>query len=879
MKAKTLSLTSLNPSQLTPPNRLCWMAQCCLAASLLIGLARQGGAQTYSLTNIWQATNGTPGANLATGDVNRGLAYSAVSNQVFVCNKGVTGSGTTPAIDVFHGTTGTLVGNVNVSSLSGGTFRLDQVAVADDGVLYGANLSTTVASNPYKVYRWQNWADSAPATAFSGDPTGGAAAGTRMGDNIAITGSGVNTVILTPVESGTTPTTNVVLFSTLDGTNFTATLVSIVGLPALTSGNGPAFGAAFYTNNTFLFKPSGASIYLVQFPANFAGQASVTATVLLTNSFVGNNVLLSYNPTAKLLGTVGPIPNSTASTTVTPIGLYSIPDFSSINSLASTNFSTTNANGNFVGQVALGGVGKTNFIYALNCNNGVQATQIGFTAAPVPPTITTQPFGGTIYSNNPSFSFTAVPAGSQPFSYQWQFNTVSNLATATNITDATNASYTLHYPPLTASGWYDVVITNIAGSTSSIPVQLTVVAPSSSTVVTQLWSLAPGSQPYLDGTSYDTRGLAYDPHTKTVLVADKGPAFGIYVLDADFGTNLFTMNTLGIGQLGNQFSLDQIGVADDGVLYAGNLTLAGSGANFGLVSWSSVDSNATPVEAYAGDPGNGSGDRWGDTMAVRGAGVNTEILLGSYAGFGGGRAANVALLTTTDGINFTATTLTIANVPPGFSSLGIAFGAGNTFWAKSPGFDLRQIAFDPVAATGTVIADYSAASSGISSFSSMSAIGMDPTNNILGGVTFNDVPNDLTLYQLSTTGIPPYLFDQAFFPSLNGNIQENGVTVIKFPRIYSLDVNNGVIALSYGVPPPPPLPPYSITSITNPVGTGVTLTWTSYAGRNYQVQYKTLLNDSSWNPIGGTIPATGPTTSYTDTAVMGTTRFYRIQGQ
>src|SRR5438552_1157755 len=133
MKVKTPSSTPRKPMQVTPPNRLFGTEYWRLAAMVLMGLAHQSPAQTYSLTNVWQATNSTPGAHLATIDVNRGLAYSAVSNQVFVCNKGVTGSGTTPAIDVFNGASGALVGNVNVSSLSGGTFRLDQAAVADDG--------------------------------------------------------------------------------------------------------------------------------------------------------------------------------------------------------------------------------------------------------------------------------------------------------------------------------------------------------------------------------------------------------------------------------------------------------------------------------------------------------------------------------------------------------------------------------------------------------------------------------------------------------------------------------------------------------------------------------------------------------------------------
>jgi len=849
---------------------------------LLLSLIGSASAQTYNLTNVWYIPTNAAGTHIATGDVNRGLAYGLISNQVFVCNKGISGSGTTPAIDVFDGTAGTFIGNVYCSNLSVGTFRLDQIGVADDGAIYGANLSTSVGATAFKVYRWATWTDTNPATCFIGDPTGGNFSGGRMGDTLTVTGAGTNTLILAEVGSGTTPTTNIVLFSTVDGTNFTPTLLQISGLPGLTSGNGPAFGYAFYTNNTFMFKPSGSSAYLVQYPANFASLGSpVAATVVATNSFGGNNVLISYNASAKLLGAVGPMVS--AGPTVLPITLYSLPTFAGLATLASTNTPHTNANGNFVGGCALGGAGKTNYIYALDCNNGVQASQIIFTAAPVPPSITTAPTGGTVYTNVPSFTLTVVAQGSQPLSYQWQFNTVSNLATATNIVGATNASYTLTFPPTNDSGWYDVAITNIGGHTSSVPVLLTVLPPASSVVVTQLWSIAPGNTnyPYLDNSSYDTRGLGYDSNTMTVLVADKGAMLGIYVLDANTGTNLFTLNTLGIGVAGDQFPIDQVGVGDDGVAYACNLTLAGSASSFAVFSWSSISSNATPAFAFQADPGNGSGDRWGDTMAVRGAGVNTEILLGSYTGFGGGPGTNVALLTTMDGSTFTATTLVITNLPAGaagFSSLGIAFGAGNTFWAKSPGYDLRQISFDPVSGNAAVIQDYPSATSGASSFPSMSAIGVDPGNNIVAGVTFNDVPNDLSLYQISTNGIPPYLFDQVFFPSLNGNIQENGATAVKFPRIYSLDVNNGIVALSYGVPAAPPLPPFSFTAITNQTGTGVTLTWQSFAGRTYQVQSTSSLTSVSWGNLGAPIVATGSTTSYTDANNTGTATFYRVVG-
>jgi hypothetical protein len=265
-----------------------------------------------------------------------------------------------PAIDVFDGAAGTFIGTMDCSNLSVGTFRLDQIGVADDGAIYGANLSTSVGSTTFKIYRWSAWTDTNPATCFVGDPTSGNFSGGRMGDTLALRGAGTNTLILAEVGSGTTPTTNIVLFSTVDGTNFTPTLLQISGLPGLTGGNGPAFGYAFYTNNTFIFKANGSSAYLVQYPANFASLTSpVAATVLATNSFSGNNVLISFNPAAGLLGAVGPMLNSGPA--LLPLTLYSLPTFAGLATLASTNTPHTNGNGNFVGGAALGGSRENQF--------------------------------------------------------------------------------------------------------------------------------------------------------------------------------------------------------------------------------------------------------------------------------------------------------------------------------------------------------------------------------------------------------------------------------------------------------------------------------------------------------------------------------------
>jgi hypothetical protein len=566
-------------------------------------------------------------------------------------------------------------------------------------------------------------------------------------------------------------------------------------------------------------------------------------------------------------------------------------------SLCTTNLSFTTSqtiNGNETGDIALGGAGLTNAIYTLDTSAGLQASAILFTKAAILPSITTEPVGGTVFTNLGSFSFSVAATGTLPLAYQWQFNTVSNQATASNIPGATNASFALSLLNVTNTGWYDVVITNAGGVTSSLPVLLTVSAPVSSFDVSTLWSIAPsngtGPYPYLDSTSYDTRGLAYDTNTMTVLVADKGADLGIYVLDADTGTNMFQLNTIGIGVTGDQFPLDQVGVGDDGVVYACNLFDTGSAAaSFAIFSWSSVSASATPQFAYppgstgnGGDPsGPAAEDRWGDTMAVRGAGTNTQILLGTYYGYLSGPATNASLFTTPDGVSFYSTLLTVTNpagVPSGFSSLGIAFGAGNTFWAKSPGSDLRQIGFDPVSGNCSLLKDISTATNGAAAFSSMSAICLDVRNNLLAGITFNDVPNDLTLFVLGAgTNTPPYLFDQVFFPSFNGNSQDNGATAVKYPRIYSLDVNNGIVALTYSIP----LVPFSVTSVSESTATGVILTWQSIASHTYQVQFATALSGVTWSNLGPPIVASGATTSYDDTssAASGTTGFYRVVGK
>jgi hypothetical protein len=819
-----------------------------LLAGAILLIANQDSRADYILTNAWRIPTNAAGTHVAGGDVNRSIAYSVLSNQVYVCNKGVTGSGTAPAVDVFDGTTGTLIGSANVTGIAGGTFLLDQIAVADDGVIYGGNLNTAVSgSSFYRMYRWADWTQP-PTTNFIGDPTLGlSTAGKRVGDTIAIRGSGIDTLIMVAALNGTAPTTNMMLFSTTDGINFTPTILSISGISGLTGG--PAFGFAFYTNNTFLFKPNGSTVYIVQYPANFASQSSpVAATAIASVPFTSGTVLFDCNTSAGLLAAFGVIPNAGSATTTTPINLYGVPPVDGLSSaLASTNSPHPNANGNVVGGVALGGAGKTNYIYTVDCNNGVQASGIAF-VPPQPPSISVAPIGTT--GSFPPYTLSVTASGSKPLTYQWRMSPTNTSGTFTNIPGATTNAFTVAGP---GTNYYVVYITNGIGSVTSSPVLVSLIAPTTNAAVSLLWRTAAGASgfSYLS-TDDNTRGLAYDTNSSRLVVASVSGGDGLYILNANNGTNIGTMNLAGALLSGTKH-LDQVGIADDGAVYSGNLALTGSGDAFHLTRWDSPTTTATAAQAYNGDPGAGSGERWGDYMAVRGAGPNTQVVLGSKSG------TNVALLTTSDGINFNATLLAISNAPAGFAGGGICFGAGNTFWAKNNLAHLYEIAFDPVAQTGGVLLNYSNPGQ---IPSQMVGVGVDTVRNILAGVVLSDSPHDVQLFQLTGSSDSPILFHQAFFASATVNGNANAAIVVKYPRVYALDVNNGLLALTYGVPaataPTIVTPPANTTAYTN--DPAVTLS-VSVSG-SLPLFYQWRLNSNNIpNATNGTYVLSYPTTS------------------
>src|SRR5439155_97091 len=291
------------------------------------------------------------------------------------------------------------------------------------------------------------------------------------------------------------------------------------------------------------------------------------------------------------------------------------------------------ANGNFVGGTDIGG-GR---IFAVDTGNGVLAARIGVTQAVIPPAIVTEPVDQTAVEGG-YVNFSVSTTGTKPFGYQWYFNGTNVIANATNSTVAlTNIQ-------LSDAGGYSVTVTNAAGSTNSATALLTVSASIRSTIATQIWHLSPGDRPYLTSDN-NQRGLAYNPATTNLVMVSRSISNAIYVLDSKTGAHLRTLNTDPTIISGGFFALNMIGVADDGAVYACNLSLSENALT--IYRWNDECTNSVPTIAYG--PTDPVAGRWGDTMAVRGSGNNTQILLAARDG------GTYALFTTADnGATFTS---------------------------------------------------------------------------------------------------------------------------------------------------------------------------------------------------------------------------------
>ncbi len=773
-----------------------------------------------SLLELWKIAPGDQ-AYMTTGNTERGVAINPVTGSVLLLSRA---GG--PQVYVLNGNDGS-DGSAELGAprtlspmdaegnfpIAGGTFSLNLVAVAEDGAVYAANLTLDTVntnSSPFKIYRWANESTDTPVSvAFEGDATsgkGGSGQDIRFGDNFAARGRGVDTQLAAMSRNGKYLT----LFTTTDGTNFTATTLT-------TDASGKAgLGVTFGPGNTVWAKLNGNALIQLAFDLT-AGTATTVRTI--PTSVVANGVTgIAYAPDTQRLVAV----DYSAHT-------LSVFDFSDpaaptrIGEALPMPASPPNPNGN--GTAAAGIRGDR--VVGLDTNNGLLAARVEISVVAEPPVIDTQPVSQTVLEGG-NVQFGVVARGTKPLGYQWKFN-------GTDLPNETNSTLTITGATPARAGDYTVLVTNQAGEALSNPATLTVVPLVKSDALTLKWQLAPGARPWLNQDN-SQRGLAYNPVSGHVLVISRTEGNKIYVLNGETGEELHTLTVDPSIVFGGTFALNMIAVAEDGAVFACNLTTDAAGTSFNIYRWANDAADTLPEVAYLGNPGGG---RWGDTLAARGAGANTQLLAAQRSG------QAVAVFTTADGAAFEPTLLTVEDATPGNFGLSVAFGPGNSFFGKATGQSLRHVGFDLAAGTATTLRNYGTQFPG-----SSAPLAWDPVNHFLALVAFEN-PDNVRLYDLADLE-NPVLIDQEFCPADNPNINGTGQAVFGGGRLYALNSNNGIVAFDVKKPTPAVPPTLGAARVS---GGNFECTLTGQAGATYGLQSSTDLK--SWTDVPG-VTITGP---------------------
>ena len=324
-----------------------------------------------------------------------------------------------------------------------------------------------------------------------------------------------------------------------------------------------------------------------------------------------------------------------------------------------------------------------------------------------------------------------------------------------------------------------------------LPVVL--VATSQAQTLSSLWFIAPGAAGFdLAVTNNQQRGLAYNPATSNVVYVSRTAATaGIKVkrVSAETGTLISPdIDSDAAVITGGLATLGTIICSDDGVLYACNISGSGTAApSFKLYRW--TNENSAPLLVYQGDL-DGTIARVGDAMAIRSIGVGTTILVGSDQ-------QTVAFLTTTDANGafgtWTAKKLSVTGGGASYYKSGLAFGPGDTFFAKDNTRPLVRVSFDLVGGTAAVATTYAT-----TLFTgAMVGIAYDPVNQLLMTATRNSTANSFQtnllfdFYNLSN----PTQVDKKTFPS---NVADGatGVSWTAFGggKAFGSVQNNGIVA-------------------------------------------------------------------------------------
>lgn len=359
-----------------------------LAGVMAVAAAPVASAQGYTLEKLWEKVPDDYSQFLVTSHLERGMAYNATTGHLLIPSRNDN------AIHIIDAADGAYIGELNGDGISGGTFVINKIAVADDGAIYVGNLVTGVSeSSPFRLYRWAD-ETSAPVRVFSGNPSNGMG-GPRWGDSLDARGSGADTEVIVGDTNGVTLA--VLRPGTADPAAADSYTADVIWTSVV---SGHMKNIAFGPNNLVYVTAVGNDLY--ELDVDFEN-----LTVDGQRVFGGANITrylgpLGYGADEDVLA--GVLPGShelwvyrrthlSTEWTVQPIATTTFP--------APLTDGSYVDNGNGVGAAVVVG----DIVYAFDTNNGIMAAQLTEAAPPEP---------GDIFWSNADEIRTAEIDGSNP---------------------------------------------------------------------------------------------------------------------------------------------------------------------------------------------------------------------------------------------------------------------------------------------------------------------------------------------------------------------------------------------------------------------------------------------------------------------------------
>ncbi|MBM4011372.1 MAG: PEP-CTERM sorting domain-containing protein [Planctomycetes bacterium] len=304
----------------------------------------------------WLQPSAFPGVT-GTNNVIRSIAFNPVTGSLLYAN----GSSIIPV----NASTGAIGTAITGTATTGGTVKLNTVAVTSDGVIYGSNLTTNSTTDPFKVYRWASQSSGTTVSYIGNAGLGGS----RVGDDIAIFGADSGGSLAFGFSNSPVVTGNNSFSVVSTGAVGSASAVTYTG------GTAGAFrlGITFADADTVLGTQGSATIRRVSFLGT-SGTLDGSNTLNTTNE---RGILYFSAYGTPLLATIVTGSGSSMNT----VRLYDATNLATTGTatyLTQLNLASTssNANANANGSITFGTVNDTPTLYALNTNNGIQAIQL-----------------------------------------------------------------------------------------------------------------------------------------------------------------------------------------------------------------------------------------------------------------------------------------------------------------------------------------------------------------------------------------------------------------------------------------------------------------------------------------------------------------------